>query len=267
MWLPKVSRVFVLVACLILAIVLTSITLPRFERASWLDQIVLTAAEPPLRIITWSGRKITKIWNHYISLTNAAKENEYLRKNVEKLNLSLMRFAEVEEENTRLKGILGMASELEADIIGARVIANDPYAEFKTITIDQGYKNGVSKNMVVVGRKGLIGKIGEVAYRTSKVLLINDLNNSADAMDIRSRVRALMVGRYNKVELEYLHRTSDVKDGDAIITSGLDGVYPKGIPIGVIKNTKIDPHGIFQEAEVEPLEDFNALEEVAVIVR
>ena len=147
-------------------------------------------------------------------------------------------------------------------------------AEFKTLTIDKGHNNGLKKNMVVIGPGGLVGHIGQLGSSEARILLISDPNSVVDVIIQRSGTRALLAGTsrglsarpfFSLTRLEYLRRTSDVKNGDVVITSGLDRIFPTGIPVGTIVGIEEQKTGIFKGADVVPFVDLAHVKEVLVV--
>ncbi len=259
---------------LILTVMLTALVFPRYERVHWYRQLVITVITPPKMLLTSTRHFVTDTWDHYIAISDAARENEELKKKLDETNRRLTEFAGVQAENQRLQNVLKMADELKLTGIGAYVISSNPLAELRAVTIDRGYNDGVQKNMIVISHGGLVGKIARVSNSEATVLLISDPNSMVDVIVQRAGIRALLNGTYNKTELrpffslsrlEYLNRVSDVKNGDDVITSGLDRLYPKNIPVGTVKNVASTSTGIFKDAEVVPFVDFASIREVMVV--
>lgn len=262
------------VAAVVIATIFTSLAFPGFQRVLWYRQAILTIIEPPQRAITALENFAGDTWHHYIAITDAAKENDLLKVQIAELNQKLIRAAEIERENKNLREILDMTQSLPDKGIGAFVIASDVNAEFKTITIDKGYNDGIRKNMAVIGPGGLVGKIGQVSSSEARVLLISDPNSSVDVFVQRSGARAILTGTsrsttlrpfFSLTRLEYLKRGSDINDGDVVITSGLDSLFPKNIPVGTIFNVEKPASGIFKNAEVVPFVDLTEVREVMVL--
>jgi len=261
---------------LFLAAVFTAIAFPNFERAHWYRQVMNTVASPFQTGATVVGGEATGVWSHYISLVNASKENEELKKQLAEAHAQLVIYEQVKNENSHLTELLQMSKSIKVEGIGARVIANDVMSEFKTVTIDKGARDGIKKNMVVMGPGGLVGRIGQVTETTSRVFLISDPNSAVDVFVERSKARALLVGTSHSSEmrpffslsrLEYLRRQSDVKNGDVLITSGLDQLFPPNIPVGTVMGLELTESGIFNSADVVPFVDLTGVKEVLVVTK
>jgi rod shape-determining protein MreC len=195
-----------------------------------------------------------------------AEENEFLkdmlRKAVEKNN----QLVEVALSNKRLRDLLNFQKNMPGSFIAAEIISRDPSPWFKSVIIDKGQADGLSKGLPVVISEGIVGQITAVSGHQSKVLLIIDQNNAVDALVQRTRSRGIIEGKStDQCILKYVLRKHDVKVGDTVISSGLDGVYPKGLPIGYISGVIKRNSGIFQDVTVTPYVDFEKLEEVLVI--
>lgn len=248
---------------------------PEPSRAPWYKQLVLTALNPVSETTNWFSGGLSGIWHNYFALVDVSKENKRLNAEVAGLKNQLVELSEVKAENGRLRSLLDLRPEGDWRLLGASVVANDPRAEFKTVTIDKGSSDGVAKGMPVVGASGVVGRVGEVGRGWARVLLITDPNSSVDALVQRSRQRAILVGMMRSValrrifyltKLEYLHRTSDVQAGDVVVTSGMDGIFPPGLPVGTVQDVAKSDYGLFTRATIVPYEEMSNLEKVAVIM-
>ena len=208
------------------------------------------------------------IWNHYFYLVSVAKQNDELRKTLNVTAERNRQLAEIELSNQRLRKLLNFKQNIANRVIPAEVIGKDPSTWFKTIIIDKGSADGIRKGFPVVVPEGIAGQVIEVAHRHSKVLLIIDPNSAVDALVQRTRSRGLIKGGVGgKCLLKYVLRKHEIRVGDAVISSGLDGVYPKGLMIGQISGVIRRNAGIFQEVTVTPNVDFEKLEQVLVMFK
>lgn len=268
-------RFLPLLVPLLLVLIFFSLTGRSVRRVPWYEQALWNIVSPPQRALSAIGDGLHGIWEHYVALVGASRENDELRARIAELEGKLVTSEEARQENERLRALLSYRQTFPQEMLMARVIASDPRAEFKSITIDRGYKDGVEPLMPVVGPRGLVGKVGEVAAHTARVLLIIDPNSAVDAMVQRSRARGLVVGTADRAmlraghyltRLEYLRRVSDIRDGDVVVTSGLDRAFPSGIPVGTVHDMEKNRYGVFREASVVPFEDMAELQEVLVIL-
>ncbi|MDH3557772.1 MAG: rod shape-determining protein MreC, partial [Deltaproteobacteria bacterium] len=139
---------------------------------------------------------------------------------------------------------------------------------FQTILIDKGRSDGVTQDMAVVSAEGLMGRVIGVSSHHAKVLLILDANSAVDALIQRSRVRGVLVGLgVDLCLLKYVQRNEDVQVGDQVISSGMGGVFPKGLLLGTVQEVVRGSSGLFQRVEVKPAANFNRLEEVMVVIQ
>ncbi len=208
------------------------------------------------------------IWNHYFYLVTVAKQNNELRKTLSITAERNRQLAEIELSNQRLRKLLNFKQTIANRVIPAEVIGKDPSTWFKTIIIDKGRADGIEKGFPVVIHEGIAGQVIEVSHRYSKVLLIIDPNSAVDALVQRTRSRGLIKGGIGgRCLFKYVLRKHEIRVGDIVISSGLDGVYPKGLLIGKISGVIRRNAGIFQEVTVTPNVDFEKLEQVLVMLK
>ena len=243
-------------------------------RAGVIRQELSRVFRPLFVATTWVESNISSVWNRYIYLTQVSVENERLLIEVAQLRSELQAVSESRAENERLHGLLVMAEPWSAHPIAARVIASHPYHDVQTIIIDRGWADGIVRDRPVMAAGGLVGRVRVITEHTATVLLLTDPNSSVDVIDERSRVRGLLVGAVRSTafrrpasltQLEYVSHDSDVQEGDELMTSGMDGIYPKGLPVGRVHELNKDEFGLFEEAWVLPLADMSRLEEVVVL--
>jgi len=210
---------------------------------------------------------LKNIWNNYFSLVAAAEENRSLKKALNEAEARNNFCYEAELSNIRLRHLFDFKKTLTDEVIAAEVIGKDPSAWFQTIIIDKGSADGVLKGLPVVASEGIVGQVTDAAVHYSKVLLITDGNSAVDALVQRTRARGLVQGyRSGLCTLKYVLRKDDVTSQDIIVTSGLDGVFPKGLRVGYVSKVIRRNSGIFQEVDVTPYTDFEKIEEVLVIL-
>ena len=168
----------------------------------------------------------------------------------------------------RLHELLQFKQTINQPVIAARAIARDPSGWFKSIIIDKGEKASLSLNMPVVNSRGVVGRIVSVSSHYAKVLLVIDQNSAVDCLVQRSRDRGMVKGfSAETCELGYVQKASDVEVGDEIVTSGLGGVFPKGLLIGRVLTVSEPPDELFKNISVKPAVDFSKLEEVLIILK
>jgi rod shape-determining protein MreC len=194
------------------------------------------------------------------------EDNKMLRKNIDELLLERTKYQEALLENRRMHELLKLRESGQQNIAAARVISRGIDQWSHTLVLDKGQKDGVLKDMSAITPKGFAGKIFNVTDSYSKLLLLTDINFSAAVRIQESRKEGIVSGTgTRKVALKYIPYEEEIKIGDIVITSGLDQLFPPGIPVGFI--SKIDKQGTghFQVIEVTPYVDDSKVEEVLII--
>jgi rod shape-determining protein MreC len=207
------------------------------------------------------------VWRHYFSLVGVSYENERLVSELARERERLARQREVELENERLRSLLGFARTLPQSAVAAEIVAKDPSPWFKTVIINKGRAEGLRRGLPAVTAQGVAGRIVEAGERQSKLMLIIDRNSAADALVQRSRARGIVKGASaEECYLDYVMHEEDVRPGDEVVTSGLDGVFPKGLRIGTVAAVSFQGTDFFKEVRIVPAVNFERLEEVLVIL-
>ncbi len=253
---------------LLAALVFYSLNLRQKEKANVFEKAVITATTPVAELVDRVDGFFSSLWNDYIALVDVEKENKKLRETVRILNTRVIGDREAVHENERLRQLTGMREKLPVPSVAASVISEDSSPWFNTITIDRGEADGITEGMPVVGTAGVVGRIVKTARGSSRVLLLTDHASGIAAVVQRSRARGVVKGKGdNNCSLEFLQRGDDVKIGDVVITSGIGGVFPKGLPIGEVTMVKKGEYGIFQTVEIRPYVNIPILEEVLVVLQ
>ena len=171
-------------------------------------------------------------------------------------------------ENKRLRELLALKATERRYITAARIIGKITEQWSNTVVIDKGLSDGVMKDMIAITDKGLVGKISGVSQSYSYLLLMVDINFSVAVRAQESRTEGVLSGSgFRKCQLKYIPYEEKIKKGDVIITSGLDELFPQGIPVGYISHVNDKLTGFFQEIEVLPFVDRSKIEEVVIIRR
>jgi rod shape-determining protein MreC len=237
------------------------------ESTPFLRRAALNIYSPPLRAISFFLKGLRHLWEDYIFLLDVQKGNLELQKSLDLLGKKNMRIKEVLLENNRLRKLLLLRERSSEKLISAEIIGRDPVGWFKTILINKGDGDGIKGARAVIAHQGIVGRILDVAADTSKVLLITDINSSVDALVQRTRARGIVEGRTSSLcELKYVSSSDDVMLGDLVVTSGLCGIFPKGLPIGTVSRIKKNSFGLFQHVELTPSASLNRLEEVSILL-
>lgn len=265
------SRKAVVIIGVLVLVIANIIILTVFDRSrtsSFLPyRIVLSLVAPLQNVVTQWVQFNQRIWRHYFYLVSAAQENVHLKQALAEAEKKINQQKELMLANERLRKLLAFKKSDTGEIVAAEVIGKDPSPWFKTIVINKGSIDGIKQGYPVVMAEGVVGQIIETSKKYAKVLLLIDQNSAVDAMIQRSRARGIIKGgNEEKCVFEYLLRKQEVIVGDIIITSGLDGVYPKGLSIGKVISMDRPHAGIFQHVVVTPFVDFEKLEEVVVML-
>lgn len=203
---------------------------------------------------------------NYDTLSGFKAENERLRKRVQALEVEKQKLLEAEATNQRLNQLLDFRSHLPSKPILASIIANSANNWFQSCQLDKGSADGIRKGMAVVTPLGVVGQVVAVTPRTAKVLLLTDPNSGVDVLVQRTRSRGIVSGSLeNGTVLKYLKRSEDIQAGDRLITSGMDGVFPKGMMVGIVTKVRKQHLGLFQFIEVLPAVQSERVEEVLVV--
>lgn len=238
------------------------------DKMDHLQRFVTEVASPPLQLVGNVFSSFGEFFNEYIYLKNLRTENAALKQRIAYLESQLTSYQEAFVENQRLRRLLDFKKTTGYKTIAAQVVVHDLTGWFQTLIVDKGYRDGVAADMPVVNEEGVIGRILDVSGHYSRVLLITDQGSAVDAIDQRNRVRGILCGKdVNGCILKYVNANLDTEEGDLLITSGKDGIFPKGLRLGVVHAVYRDPASMFLRIEVKPLVQLSRLEEVLIIER
>jgi rod shape-determining protein MreC len=251
---------------LLISLLLLSTGARSHQRTDPLGWLVLEAVRPFQGAAAAGVDGIAEAWRRYVALIGVRDENERLRQRLLELEQESVRLAEVEQTDKRLQELLNFRSTLGGDARAARIIGRDPLPWSDTITINKGDRDGVGKSMAVLSPFGVVGQTMATSPHAARVLLITDHNSGVDAVVQRSRARGIVEGGSDSgCVMKYLKRGEDVEVGDRVVTSGLDGIFPKGIMIGTVTRLTRGNRGLLQVAEVQPSVPLDRIEEVVVV--
>jgi rod shape-determining protein MreC len=210
----------------------------------------------------------TGIIHDYFDLVGVQQENTRLRAELAREETQRARLAELEAENLHLGDMLELKQALALKSVAANVIGADASGLARTVVVEGGSDQGFDAGMAVLSTEGVVGKLIAVGPTSSRVLLINDHNAALDAFDQRSRVRGIVAGMVDDgLVIKYIDRSEDVKSGDTIVTSGLDGIFPRGLLVGEVTTVVREGPGLFLTVNVAPAADFRRLEQVLVVTQ
>ena len=203
----------------------------------------------------------------YLNLLNIKKENARLKNELSEMKTKLNLFNESIIENERLKTILDFQKNTKMTLVPAQVIGRDLLPDHKTITINKGTKHGLKHLQAVLTVTGAVGYIFKPTERTSHVMLITDRYSVVDAVIQKTRAHGILEGTSKDSGiLQYIDRTEDVKPGDLIVTGGIDNIFPKGFPLGVVTDVERKTKSATLAVDIKPIVDSNKIEEVFVVL-
>jgi len=230
-----------------------------------LGRIFLEVMAPFQRLTAGVAGVTRGFWNRYVLLVGVQEENDHLRTRLRELERRGTHQSEMELMNRRLKRLLALERELPTRAVAASVMARDASVWFQSLTLNKGEVDGIQTGMPVMAPEGVVGLISSTSLHASRVLLLTDPNSGIDVLVQRTRVRGILSGLLEQgTTLKYVKRSDDVRVGDRVITSGLDGVFSKGLPVGRVAQVSRKDRGLFLYAEVTPDADASRLEEVLV---
>ena len=205
-------------------------------------------------------------WEGYVMLIGIRNENQQLLQEIAELKDRLNRSLEDSVQYNRLRGQLLFAQRQPDRKVFAEIIGESIDNIHQMRLINRGSKHGLKRNFSAILREGLVGRVQSVTPFQSNLQLITDFRSRVPALIQRNRIRGLIYGTQTGLEMRQINRRAKVKKGDRVITSGLGGLYPKGILIGTIVEVRVQPHELFQTASIETAVDLSRMEEVFIII-
>jgi rod shape-determining protein MreC len=226
----------------------------------------LAAQTPIIAFSSWITDGIGNVWRGYVWMVGARSENEQLKETVRQLSLMNNAYEQIRQENVRLRRLVLLNNRMAYRTVGARIIARAPLFLSNIIYIDRGSSDGVRVDAPVISGDGIIGRVILITRHQSQVQLITNPDASIGAMLERTRTPGVLKGAGDMLlSLDYIGSLEQTQIGDIVVSSGLDGVYPKGLMIGkIVKSEK--GKGVFRSIKVAPVMDLMHLEEVSVLL-
>jgi rod shape-determining protein MreC len=263
----KYHSLIVAAVLLILSLAVLSYSTARLSETGFLRKTVLEAAAPVEDAVNISLKGLHDAWKRYLFLVGLEDENRRLRKQNAALSDQLNRYLEGHIEGMRLRKLLNLTVDLPNRTVAARVVDRSRTSLFKMILINKGTADGLRVGLPVLSEQGVVGRIIETAWHASQVLLLIDENSNIDALIQRSRAQGILQGAGAAgCNLKYISRVEEVQVGDVVLSSGLAGVFPKGLLIGVVTGASRKGEGLFQKIDVAPAVDFGKVEEVLALI-
>ncbi len=255
---------------LLLCVLLLSLVfvLPKQSRSllQGIGQPLAQLLSLPLTALAALDRGVQEAWYGYLALHQVSEENRRLQRELQALRGRNNELRELGVAGQRLAALLALKERLHAKTVAAQVIGRDATNWYRAIVLDKGARDGVKVEMGVMVPDGAVGRVVKVTPFTAIVLLITDPNNAVTGLIQRTRDEGIVEGTAEgRARMKYIPLLATLQSGDVIVTSGLTGGFPRGVPLGTI--TRIDrvEGELFQSAEIVPEVDLHKLEEVLVI--
>jgi len=237
------------------------------ELPPWASPL-LDAVVPLQKAIALPIDFVRHAWNGYADLVDVGVENARLQARIHELEQENLELREALVAGGRLARIAEMRADFEVPMLPAQLVGSDVSAFFRSVLVDRGRAQGVRSGMPVISEEGVVGLVTATSERAARATLLLDRQTAIDGTVQRSRTRGIVRGRGSDVvEFEFVSRGADVAVGDVVITSGLDGVYPKGLRVGTVSAVAEADAGLLRTATIVPAVDFGRLEQAFVILR
>lgn len=209
---------------------------------------------------------VRRVWTGYVALRSVQAENDDLKRQLAAVEIALQQQRALADRTRGLERLLDLREHLPLKTVAAEIIGAAAAPDFRTLTIDRGTRDGIRADMSVIAPAGVVGRLVVPSLRSAKVQLLIDRNAAAGAIIERTRAQGVVVGSGDdRLRLDYVSEVFDVVAGDVVMTSGIDGIYPKGFIIGRIESVE-RVGGAYKRILIKPAVDFSALEEVLVVL-
>lgn len=256
---------------LLLAVVLGHILLISAQVSSRsgvpiLEAVTFGAFAEAQRGVSGALSGVRRVWGGYVGLRGTRVENEELKQQLAAAQMAAQEQRALADRARGLERLLELRDRSQLKTAAAEIIGAGATPDFRTVTIDKGTRDGLRSDMAVIATAGVVGRVVIPSLGAAKVQLLIDRNAAAGALIERSRAQGVVVGRGDdRLQMEYVSEVSDVAVGDVVVTSGIDGIFPKGFVIGRVES--IDKSGTaYKRIAVKPAVDFSRLEEVLVVL-
>ncbi|MDQ7819409.1 MAG: rod shape-determining protein MreC [Armatimonadota bacterium] len=259
--------VFVVLFVGVVTLLTTQVRAPDRRQVGALGELVLRGLQPVQVGLARVADGGARLWALYTGIGRVRAENARLREELDRITREAAALREQAAAARRLEDLLGFRNQMAHRAVAARVVARDPLRWYGTVVVDRGSRDGVRRNAPVVTARGVVGRVMEVTPTAARVLLVADSRSAVGALVQRTRDLGVVEGRGEWVlHLRYLSRASQVLPGDLVVTSGLGGVFPRGLVIGQIRRVVRQEGELLLEAEVEPAAALDRVEEVLILV-
>ena len=258
--------IVVLIPLLVLQLILLSLQIERPSGTLLFKTWTLALQAPVVAVSSGITTGIAHGWRGYVWMVGARAENEQLKEAVRRLSLLNNGYEQIRQENLRLRRLVSLNDNLALRSVGARVVARTPSFLSNVIYIDRGSDDSVGIDAPVVSGDGIVGRTVLVSRHQSQVQLITNPDASMGVLLERTRTPGVLRGTGDiALDLNYVGNSEQTSVGDVVVSSGLDGIFPKGLTIGRVVDSR-KGKGVFRIIKVEPIMDLVHLEEVSVLV-
>ena len=254
---------------------LTTVTMVSDRRAirdeaadlPWWQSLLLEVTVPVQKVLLAPVDAASSAWTRYVDLVGVRDENDRLRERLRELEDANLQFREALVASGHLERIASMRDDFEVEMLPAEIVGLDVSPWFRSVLVDRGHGHGVRSGSPVLTDQGVVGLVTATSANAARAMLLLDRQSAIDGVVQRSRARGVVRGTgTGELEFEFVVRGSDVREGDVVITSGMGGVFPKGLRIGVVRSVS-DPGGrLLQTAVLAPAVDFGRLEQTFVML-
>ncbi|MBA1335228.1 MAG: Rod shape-determining protein MreC [Firmicutes bacterium] len=261
------NRSIIMIACMaIIIVVIIAVTSVDRNQISGAESLIGSILKPVTKFVTVIVNFVRNSVTGIAEIGGLRDTNELLNQQVISLRAQVRELEALRQENQRLREMLDFKnSHSEFDLIGCSIIGKDPNNIFSTFIIDKGRNDGIGKNMPVLTNAGLVGQVMEVGENWAKVIPLSDPRSSVSIIVNRTRDAAILKGNMESRLNGQISPEAPVVEGDEVVTSGMGEVYPKGLLVGKIVQVKTDENQLLRYITVEPVIDFEKLEEVFVL--
>jgi len=228
----------------------------------------VTAITPFERALVSTGHFFRNTWNNYVNLHDVRRQNRELQAEIDRMRLEQVRLRADAEQSRRLQALLEYKERYIGATVAAQVIGSSGSAQARVIYIDKGSRAGLKQDMAVITPDGIVGKVRDVYPFSSQVLLINDRESGAGVIMEDSRLQGVLRGKdMGELHVNDILADETVAQGERVITSGGDRIYPKGLPVGTVTAVVADSDSPFWSITLKPAADLNRLEDVLVVTK
>ena len=258
---------YLLFAVVVGHIVLISAQITSRKGVPVLEAVIFGAFAEVQRVVSAGVSSVTSVWGGYVGLRRVNAENEQLKRELAETQIELQRLRALVDRSRGLERLLELRDQSKLTTKAAEIIAAGATPDFRTVTIDKGTRDGIQSDMAVLAPGGVVGRIVVPSFRAAKVQLLIDRNAAAGAVIERSRAQGVVIGGGDeRLRMEYVSELADVVIGDMVMTSGIDGIFPKGFIIGTVDEVEKSGNA-YKRIVVKPALDFRSLEAVLVVTQ